>query len=142
MAAVVASLVQHPSLRLVLLPSLDGHRRCSLLPWAACRMARAGSQPLRSSPCCWRRRPLFRPVTAAACAAAVRPYVPPAPTALPLPPPAPRLLPRARRSQLYIAALNVLIGISRAPHLEVRAVTYHGIGNEWLDWLRELPQDG
>jgi hypothetical protein len=42
-----------------------------------------------------------------------------------------------RRSQLYIAALNVLIGISRAPHLEVRAVTYHGICNEWLDWLRE-----
>ena len=41
------------------------------------------------------------------------------------------------RSQLYIAALNVLIGISRSPRLEVRAVTYHGICNEWLDWLRE-----
>jgi hypothetical protein len=30
----------------------------------------------------------------------------------------------------------VLIGISSAPHLEVRAVTYHQINNEWLDWLR------
>ncbi|EFN50979.1 hypothetical protein CHLNCDRAFT_141629 [Chlorella variabilis] len=65
-AAVVASLRDHPSLKQVLLPSLDGHR-----------------------------------------------------------------------SQLYIAALNVLIGISRSPRLEVRAVTYHGICNEWLDWLRE-----
>ncbi|PSC76048.1 volume-regulated anion channel subunit LRRC8A [Micractinium conductrix] len=66
-AAVVCSLAGHPSLRQVLLPSLDGHR-----------------------------------------------------------------------SQLYIAALNVLIGVSRAQHLEVKAVTYHGIGNEWLDWLREV----
>ena len=41
-------------------------------------------------------------------------------------------------SQLYIAVLNCMVGISRAAHLDVRAVTYHGIGNEWLDWLREL----
>ncbi|KAL4855756.1 Embryogenesis-associated protein B8 [Chlorella vulgaris] len=35
------------------------------------------------------------------------------------------------RSQLYIAALNVLIGISAAPHLTVKAVTYHGICNDY-----------
>lgn len=54
------------------------------------------------------------------------------------PPPLPLPFPflPAARSQLYIAALNVLVGIARAPHLHVRAVTYHGIGNEWLDWLR------
>jgi hypothetical protein len=34
--------------------------------------------------------------------------------------------------------LNCIVGISRAAHLDVRAVTYHGIGNEWLDWLRQL----
>ena len=41
-------------------------------------------------------------------------------------------------SQLYIAVLNCIVGISRAAHLDVRAVCYQGIGNEWLDWLREL----
>jgi hypothetical protein len=45
------------------------------------------------------------------------------------------LPPSHHRSQLYIAALNVLIGISRAQHLEVRACSYNNIGNEWLDWL-------
>lgn len=42
------------------------------------------------------------------------------------------------RGQIVNAALNVLIGISRAPHLEVKAITYPAIGNEWLDWLREV----
>lgn len=123
-----------------------------------------------------------------------RPRHPPLPLCLSacLLPPAPAP-PAHSRSQLYIAALNVLIGIARAPHLDVRAVvraparrsapphaterscrrcihgvacrlprhpslrrahkptpflsprpscpalqTYHGISNEWLDWLREL----
>ncbi|KAL4421246.1 hypothetical protein ABPG75_010537 [Micractinium tetrahymenae] len=42
------------------------------------------------------------------------------------------------RGQIVNAALNVLIGISRTPHLEVKAITYPAIGNEWLDWLREV----
>lgn len=43
--------------------------------------------------------------------------------------------------QIVNAALNVLIGISRAPHLEVKAITYPAIGNEWLDWLREVEEE-
>lgn len=46
--------------------------------------------------------------------------------------------PPDRCRQIVNAALNVLIGISRAPHLEVKAITYPAIGNEWLDWLREV----
>ena len=49
------------------------------------------------------------------------------------PPPLPHSL---SCSPLFIAALNVLVGVSRAHHLVVHAVTYQGIANEWLDWLR------
>jgi hypothetical protein len=42
------------------------------------------------------------------------------------------------QAALFIGALNVIVGLARAPHLEVRAVSYGGIENEWLEWLEAL----
>jgi Leucine-rich repeat (LRR) protein len=45
------------------------------------------------------------------------------------------------KSQLSPGLLNVIINLSRSKHLDVRATTYSGINNEWLDWLQDLEQE-
>lgn len=45
------------------------------------------------------------------------------------------------KSQLSPGLLNVIINLSRTKHLDVRATTYSGINNEWLDWLQDLEQE-
>lgn len=44
------------------------------------------------------------------------------------------------KSQLSPGLVNAIIDLSRIEHLDVRATTYSGINNEWLDWLQALEE--
>lgn len=132
MAAVVASLVDHPSLQQVLLPSLDGHRRhvqCApgwggdardfccraacwcLLPWGWGGGGHGAATPAHPLPFfSFFSFSLFPPVYSLIPHYQTPPNHPTPPN------------PIRPCSQLYIAALNVLIGIARAPYLDVRAL--------------------
>jgi hypothetical protein len=43
-----------------------------------------------------------------------------------------------RVERLFIAPLNVALRLSASPQVEVKAVTYSGISNEWIEWLEEV----
>lgn len=128
--AVVASLTRHPSLRQVLLPSLDGHRRwVGWSQWLACKSIDKEQKGVeRGGWACIRGRAASSAVGlcwTAGRSGAHHGLCEPQPVSAPSHP-----HDTSHRSQLYIAALNVLIGISRAQHLEVRvttaAHTFHG----------------